>query len=75
MRIIDVINKKVENQTLTKEEIDFFIKEYVAENVPDYQAAALLMAIRLNGLSDAETAQLTDAYDALRRSTWLKLFK
>lgn len=61
MRIIDVINKKVENQTLTKEEIDFFIKEYVAENVPDYQAAALLMAIRLNGLSDAETAQLTDA--------------
>ncbi|AKJ52615.1 thymidine phosphorylase [Metamycoplasma hominis] len=60
MRIIDIINKKVENQTLTKEEIDFFIKEYVAENVPDYQAAALLMAIRLNGLSDAETAQLTD---------------
>ncbi|MGC7165462.1 thymidine phosphorylase [Metamycoplasma hominis] len=61
MRIIDIINKKVENQTLAKEEIDFFIKEYVAENVPDYQAAALLMAIRLNGLSDAETAQLTDA--------------
>ncbi|RBI46618.1 thymidine phosphorylase [Metamycoplasma hominis] len=61
MRIIDIINKKVENQTLTKEEIDFFIKEYVAENVPDYQASALLMAIRLNGLSDAETAQLTDA--------------
>ncbi len=61
MRIIDIINKKVENQTLTKEEIDFFIKEYVVENVPDYQAAALLMAIRLNGLSDAETAQLTDA--------------
>lgn len=61
MRIIDIINKKVENQTLTKEEIDFFINEYVAENVPDYQAAALLMAIRLNGLSDAETAQLTDA--------------
>lgn len=61
MRIIDIINKKVENQTLTKEEIDFFIKEYVAENVPDYQAAALLMAIRLNGLSDAETVQLTDA--------------
>ncbi|QKX37851.1 thymidine phosphorylase [Metamycoplasma hominis] len=61
MRIIDIINKKVENQTLTKEEIDFFIKEYVAENIPDYQAAALLMAIRLNGLSDAETAQLTDA--------------
>lgn len=61
MRIIDIINKKVENQTLTKEEIDFFIKEYVAENVPDYQAAALLMAIRLNSLSDAETAQLTDA--------------
>ena len=61
MRIIDIINKKVENQTLTKEEIDFFIKEYVAENLPDYQAAALLMAIRLNGLSDAETAQLTDA--------------
>ncbi|TPR54338.1 thymidine phosphorylase [Metamycoplasma neophronis] len=61
MRIIDIINKKVENQKLSKEEIDFFINGYVGGEITDYQASALLMAIRLNGLSDEETAYLTNA--------------
>ncbi|AZG68699.1 thymidine phosphorylase [Mycoplasma struthionis] len=61
MRAIDVITKKVENLPLTKEEIDFFINGYVNNEIPDYQASAFLMAIRLNGLSDLETAYLTNA--------------
>lgn len=61
MRIIDIISKKVEKQELTKEEINFFITKYTAGEIPDYQASALLMAIRLNGMSDTETAYLTEA--------------
>ncbi|TPE57737.1 thymidine phosphorylase [[Mycoplasma] falconis] len=61
MRIIDIINKKVDNQKLSKEEISFFINGYVNNEIPDYQASAMLMAIRLNGLSDEETAYLTDS--------------
>ncbi|QJG66495.1 thymidine phosphorylase [Mycoplasma phocoeninasale] len=61
MRFIDIITKKSENKELTKEEINFFIDNYVKEYIPDYQVSALLMAIRLNGLSDTETAYLTDA--------------
>ncbi|AWX69252.1 thymidine phosphorylase [[Mycoplasma] anseris] len=61
MRIIDIINKKVEKQELNKEEINFFIENYTNGNIPDYQASALLMAIRLNGMTDKETAFLTEA--------------
>ncbi|AXE60836.1 thymidine phosphorylase [[Mycoplasma] phocae] len=61
MRFIDIITKKSEKKELTKEEIKFFIDGYVKEFIPDYQVSALLMAIRLNGLTDTETAYLTDA--------------
>ncbi|WP_369085934.1 thymidine phosphorylase [Metamycoplasma spumans] len=61
MRIIDIISKKVENIKLSKQEIDFFINGYVSGEIHDYQASALLMAIRINGLSDEETAYLTNA--------------
>ncbi|CRH46732.1 Pyrimidine-nucleoside phosphorylase [Chlamydia trachomatis] len=61
MRIIDIINKKANKQELTKQEIDFFIKNYVDGNIPDYQASALLMAIRLNSLNETETSHLTNA--------------
>lgn len=61
MRIIDIIEKKVNNQLISKEEIDYFIKNYVDGIIPDYQVSALLMAIRINGLTDEETAYLTDA--------------
>ena len=59
MRIIDIIEKKREKQELTKEEIEFFVTEYTNENIKDYQAAALVMAIFLNGMTDEETTALT----------------
>ncbi|WP_412031283.1 thymidine phosphorylase [Metamycoplasma buccale] len=61
MRIVDIISKKVDKKELTEEEINFFINNYVNENIPDYQASALLMAIRLNGMNDLETTFLTKA--------------
>lgn len=59
MRIIDIIEKKREKQKLTKEEINFFVTEYTKGNIKDYQAAALVMAIFLNGMTDQETTDLT----------------
>jgi pyrimidine-nucleoside phosphorylase len=61
MRMYDLINKKKRGETLTEDEIRFFISEYTEERIPDYQASALLMAICLNGMSNEETYVLTDA--------------
>ncbi|RMA77511.1 pyrimidine-nucleoside phosphorylase [Metamycoplasma subdolum] len=61
MRINDIIVKKAEKQVLTNDEIEFFIKGYTSGEIPDYQASALLMAIKLNGMNDEETAYLTKA--------------
>ncbi|MDD1371842.1 thymidine phosphorylase [Metamycoplasma hyosynoviae] len=61
MRINEIITKKAAKQELTKEEINFFIQEYVKNTIPDYQISALLMAIKLNGMTDTETANLTKA--------------
>lgn len=61
MNMIDIITKKRNGQELTKAEIDFFVKGYAVGRVPDYQAAALLMAIYLRGMSFAETEALTFA--------------
>lgn len=60
MRIYDIILKKRNGGTLTKEEIACFIDGYVDGSVPDYQAAALCMAIFFRGMTDEETAALTD---------------
>lgn len=61
MKMTDLIEKKKRGEELSKEEIDFFVKGYVAETVPDYQASALLMAIWFNGMTDRETFDLTMA--------------
>ena len=61
MRIYDIIEKKRDNKELTKEEIEFFIKEYVNGNAQDYQASALIMAIYINGMTDMEIYNLTMA--------------
>ena len=50
MRIYDIIEKKRDGHKLTKEEIDFFVQEFTAERIEDYQASALLMAIFINGM-------------------------
>lgn len=61
MRIYDIIEKKRDGQKLTKEEIDFFVQEYTKENIEDYQASALLMAIFINGMDEEETVNLTES--------------
>lgn len=61
MRMYDLINKKKRSETLTADEIRFFISEYTAGKIPDYQVSALLMAVCLNGMNKEETYILTDA--------------
>ena len=60
MRMYDIIAKKRDGFCLTREEIAFAVNGYVAGSVPDYQMSALLMAIYLRGMTDEETAVLTD---------------
>lgn len=59
MNIIEIIAKKRDKKELNLEEINYFIKEYTQGNITDYQAAALVMAIYLNGMSDEEITNLT----------------
>lgn len=59
MRMYDIIKKKRDGGTLTKEEIEFFISGYVSGDIPDYQASALLMAIYFRGMNVDETTCLT----------------
>ena len=61
MRIVDIIKKKRDGFPLSKEEIKYFIDNYVANKLPDYQASALLMSILFKGMSEEETVSLTDA--------------
>ena len=59
MRMIDIIEKKRDGKALTTAEIDWFIKSYTNDDVPDYQAAAFIMAIYLKGMDRRETVDLT----------------
>ena len=61
MGFIDVIAKKRDGHALAQEEIEEFIRGVSDATIPDYQVSALLMAIVLRGMSDQETAWLTDA--------------
>lgn len=60
MDILDIIAKKRDKKVLTREEIHYFIKNYVSGDIKDYQASALLMAIYLNGMNNQEISDLTD---------------
>ena len=59
MRILELIDKKKSNQELTKQEIDWIVKEYTAGNIPDYQMSAFLMAVCFTDFSDEERYNLT----------------
>ena len=59
MNILDIIAKKRDKKELTKDEINYFITEYIKGNVTDYQAAALIMAIYINGMNEREITDLT----------------
>ena len=61
MRAVDIIIKKRDRLQLTKEEIKFFISGIVDGSIPDYQASAWAMAVLLNGMTDQETTDLTQA--------------
>ncbi|VAW42793.1 Pyrimidine-nucleoside phosphorylase [hydrothermal vent metagenome] len=59
MRMIDLIEKKRDGETLSTAEIEWFIQAYTVDAVPDYQTAALLMAIYIRGMNRRETVDLT----------------
>ena len=61
MNILNIIEKKRNKKELTKEEIEYFVKEYNKGNITDYQAAALIMAIYIQGMTNQETTDLAIA--------------
>ena len=61
MQMYDLINKKKNKEILTKEEIEFIIRDFTDGKIPDYQMSAFLMAVCLNGMNHEETAALTVA--------------
>ena len=62
MNIVDIINKKRENEELTREEIAYAFNSYLDGSIKDYQMSALLMAICINGMTDRETFDLVDIF-------------
>jgi len=70
VNFLSLIEAKRDGKTLTAEEIRKFVVEFAAGKVPDYQMAALLMAIYFRGLNSAETRALTlamrDSGDVLK---------
>ena len=61
MRFVDLIEKKKHGKTHTKEEIDFIINSLMDGSAHDYQITAWLMAVYFKGLTEEETAYLTQA--------------
>ncbi len=57
----EIIRRKRDGRNLSKEEVEFFIKQYTSGKIPDYQVSALLMAIFFSGMSDEELLHLTCA--------------
>lgn len=61
MRMYDMIEKKKQGQTLSREEIQYVVMGYTKGEIPDYQMAAFLMAVYFQGMNDQETVDLTMA--------------
>lgn len=59
MRMVDCIEKKVNHEELTHDEIQFVVDGFVSGEIPDYQMSALMMAIVLNDMNEREAADLT----------------
>jgi pyrimidine-nucleoside phosphorylase len=59
MRVIELIEAKRDGGTLSQQQIEWLVKAYTADDVPDYQVAALLMAIYFQGMDRRETVDLT----------------
>ena len=50
MNIIEIIDKKSKGKVLSRKEIEYFVNGYTKGEIADYQASALLMAIKLKGM-------------------------
>ena len=61
MRMVDLIEKKRDGGVLSDEEIRFIIDGFTKGEIPDYQMSAWAMAVFYEGMTDHETAVLTDA--------------
>lgn len=61
MRFVDLIEKKADGFSLSKEEIEFMVNGFVDGSIPDYQMSSMMMAILQKDMSDQETADLTMA--------------
>ena len=59
MRMIDLIERKRDGGELSSAEIDWFVREFTADRIPDYQASAFMMAVYLRGMNRQETVDLT----------------
>jgi pyrimidine-nucleoside phosphorylase len=59
MRAVDIIARKRDGLTLSAEQIDFFVQGFTHDTIPDYQVAAWLMAVVLQGMDAQETIDLT----------------
>ena len=70
MNFLSLIENKRDGQTLAPNQIENFVREFTAGKIPDYQMAAMLMAIYFRGLTTAETTALTlamrDSGDVLK---------
>ncbi|WP_298595594.1 pyrimidine-nucleoside phosphorylase [uncultured Mitsuokella sp.] len=64
MRMYDLITKKKHGKALSEAEISYMIDGYVKDAIPDYQMAAMLMAICFSGMTEEETTALTKAMAA-----------
>ena len=61
MRFLDILMKKRNGQPLSKEEIEYFVREYTNDSIPDYQASAFLMTIFYEGMTKEELGHFTMA--------------
>ena len=61
MRMVDLIEKKRDGGILTDDEIRFIIQGFTDGSIPDYQMSAFAMTVFYKGMTDHETAVLTDA--------------
>jgi pyrimidine-nucleoside phosphorylase len=61
MPFVDIIARKRDGRALSHDDLEVFVQGVTNGSLPDYQTAALLMAIVLRGMTDDETAWLTGA--------------
>ena len=59
MRTVDLITKKRDGKELSSAEIEWFVQQFTAGKIPDYQVAALAMALYFQGMNAHETTALT----------------